>query len=132
MKQLTTLLGISTLLIAAACGGEEDAGMSETDEMTPSSEMMGEQADTMMADTMMEEGMPGEMMDDESGMMDDESGMMEDESGGGEMGGNLLPPGSASSANAAQVNRRIAAALQDNPDEVKRLFRTWVQQQGAA
>jgi len=52
--------------------------------------------------------------------------------GGGEMGGNLLPPGSASSANAAQVNRRIAAALQDNPDEVKRLFRTWVQQQGAA
>jgi len=52
--------------------------------------------------------------------------------GGGEMGGNLLPPGSVASADAVQVNRRIAAALQDNPDEVKRLFRTWIQQQGAA
>lgn len=86
MKRLTSLLGISALVIAAACGGEEDAGMSETDEMTPSSEMMGEDADSMMADSMMadtvmEEGMPGEMMDEESGMMDDEGG--DDEMGGG-------------------------------------------------
>jgi flagellar M-ring protein FliF len=53
---------------------------------------------------------------------------------GGEsaVAGNLLPAGTGMPADAAQVNRRIAAALKENPDEVKRLFRTWVQQQGAA
>jgi len=44
----------------------------------------------------------------------------------------LLGPGAGGSAGSAQLNERIASALQDNPDEVKRLFRTWVQQQGAA
>ncbi len=53
--------------------------------------------------------------------------------GEGETGsGNLLPAGTGQPADAAQVNRRIAAALKENPEEVKRLFRTWVQQQGAA
>jgi flagellar M-ring protein FliF len=53
---------------------------------------------------------------------------------GGEdgLGGNLLPAGTGLPADAAQVNRRIAAALKENPDEVKRLFRTWVQQQQGA
>lgn len=46
--------------------------------------------------------------------------------------GNLLTAGAAQPAGAAQVNRRIAAALKDNPEEVKRLFRTWVQQQQGA
>jgi len=36
-------------------------------------------------------------------------------------------------AGAAQLNERIAAALQENPEEVKRLFRTWVEnEQGGA
>ena len=47
-------------------------------------------------------------------------------------GGHLLPAGTAPSANAAEVNQRIAAALKENPEEVKRLFRTWVQQQQGA
>jgi len=65
------------------------------------------------------------------------------EAGGGEAavagtqggaGGNLLTAGSPSSTEAAEVNQRIATALKENPQEVKRLFRTWVQQhqQGAA
>ncbi len=54
---------------------------------------------------------------------------------GAEFAGNLLTAGGAGAAppaNAAELNRRIAAALQDNPDEVKRLFRTWAQQQQGA
>jgi len=46
--------------------------------------------------------------------------------------GNLLTAGAVQPADAAQVNRRIAAALKENPEEVKRLFRTWVQQQQGA
>jgi len=54
---------------------------------------------------------------------------------GAALPGNLLTAGAAGmrpSADTAQLNQRIAAALQDNPDEVKRLFRTWAQQQQGA
>ena len=54
------------------------------------------------------------------------------EVGPGVGAGHLLGPGVPRSADSARLNERIATALQDNPDEVKRLFRTWVQQQGAA
>jgi len=44
----------------------------------------------------------------------------------------LLAAGGQSFANPTQLNQRIAAALQENPEEVKRLFRTWVEsEQGA-
>ena len=38
-----------------------------------------------------------------------------------------LGQGQLLTAGPAQLNERIAAALQENPDEVKRLFRTWVE-----
>jgi len=41
--------------------------------------------------------------------------------------GNLLAAGAAGPSES--VNQRITAALKENPDEVKRLFNTWVQQQ---
>jgi flagellar biosynthesis/type III secretory pathway M-ring protein FliF/YscJ len=50
-------------------------------------------------------------------------------------GSGLLPPGALDFENADpnELNDRITTALKENPDEVKRLFRTWVeQQQGAA
>ena len=44
----------------------------------------------------------------------------------------LLAAGGQSFANPTQLNQRIAAALHENPEEVKRLFRTWVEsEQGA-
>lgn len=86
MKKLVTLLAVTGLVFVAACGGGEDAGMDETDQMEPSSEMM--EGDTMQQDTMMEEGMPDEMMEEDGGMSDDEGGMSdEDEMGGDGMGG---------------------------------------------
>ncbi len=39
----------------------------------------------------------------------------------------LLAAGGGTFANQAQLNERIAAALQENPEEVKRLFQTWVE-----
>jgi len=51
---------------------------------------------------------------------------------GTDAGGHLLPAGAAQTTDAAEVNQRIAAALKENPEEVKRLFRTWVQQQQGA
>lgn len=45
----------------------------------------------------------------------------------------FLTAGGGAAPNATQLNQRIAAALQDNPEEVKRLFRTWVEsEQGGA
>ncbi len=39
----------------------------------------------------------------------------------------LLAAGGGGLANQAQLNERISTALQENPEEVKRLFRTWVE-----
>ena len=77
MRKVAALLGITALVLAAACGSGEDAGMQETDRMAPmegiepSSEMRVEgadsvAADSMMADTIMDEGMP-EAMTEEGG-----------------------------------------------------------------
>ena len=47
--------------------------------------------------------------------------------------GQLLTAGGGAALHPAQLNERIAAALQENPEEVKRLFRTWVEnEQGGA
>lgn len=84
MKKLATLLGIGAFLVLAACGGQEAADGDEImdDQMEPSSEMMEEHPDSMVADSM-EEGMPEGMMDEDEGMMDEGEGAMDEGSSGG-------------------------------------------------
>ncbi len=94
MKKLATLLGITVLVAAAACGSQEEADADRMDQMTPSSEMDTETGgmdagpmaeDSMAADTTMEEGMPEEMMDE--GAPDDGMGGGVEEDGMGGAGG---------------------------------------------
>lgn len=75
MKGLAAALASTALVLATACGSGEEAGMEETDQMAPveerepSSETLMEgadsvAADSMRADTMMEEGMPAAMLEE--------------------------------------------------------------------
>lgn len=47
--------------------------------------------------------------------------------GSGAQGGELLPAGGGGSMDAQRLRARITNALQENPEEVKRLFLSWVQ-----
>jgi flagellar M-ring protein FliF len=50
---------------------------------------------------------------------------------GGGAGGNLLPAGAGGDVNADVLRARITRALQDNPEEVKRLFLNWAESEKA-
>lgn len=75
MRKLATAVCITALVFAAGCGGGEEPEAGEM-EMEPAGEMMEEggmapdtsmMMDTATMDTMMEEGMPEEMMEEGGG-----------------------------------------------------------------